>query len=106
MAGVDPSMFETGTGVRLLVIELLPSWPQLLRPQHFTLPFAITAHEWLFPASAVTSSALHGPVLTEFTAATRNAYVDSGLKPVTVAVVEDEAVCANVDQVSAPTLRY
>ena len=31
----------TGTGTRLFVVELLPSWPASLLPQHCTLPLAI-----------------------------------------------------------------
>jgi hypothetical protein len=40
---------DTGTGVRLLTVVLLPSWPSLFSPQHFRLPFARTAQAWRSP---------------------------------------------------------
>src|SRR5258708_29161850 len=35
---------ETCTGTELLAMELLPSWPSVLLPQHSTPPPAVTAH--------------------------------------------------------------
>ena len=49
---------------------------------------------------------VHGPVPTEFTAATRNAYDESESSPVTVIDVAVEAVCVTVVQETSPTLRY
>jgi hypothetical protein len=36
-------MPETVTGTRLLVVLLFPSWPELLIPQHWTVPLANSA---------------------------------------------------------------
>ena len=41
MASVIP---ETVTGTLLSLVELFPSSPQELRPQHLTVPSDITAH--------------------------------------------------------------
>jgi len=40
----------TRTGTRLPAVELLPSWPELPLPQHWTPPPA-TAQVWLWPAA-------------------------------------------------------
>ena len=37
------------TGTLLLVVELLPSWPLALRPQHFTPPDVSRAQLWYSP---------------------------------------------------------
>ena len=45
----------TSTGVKLSVVELLPSWPYSLLPQHFTPPVVVSAQLPLVPdAMAVT----------------------------------------------------
>jgi len=36
------------------VVELLPSWPAQLLPQHRTVPSAISAHEWTAPLVTLT----------------------------------------------------
>jgi hypothetical protein len=41
---------NTWVGVALFFVVLLPSWPELLRPQHFTEPVLVTAHVWPPPA--------------------------------------------------------
>jgi hypothetical protein len=38
------------TGTLLLVVELFPSWPLLLEPQHWTPPFT-SAQVWVSPAA-------------------------------------------------------
>jgi len=36
----------TATGTWLSVVELFPSWPLLLEPQHCTPPAVVSAHVW------------------------------------------------------------
>jgi hypothetical protein len=42
-AADDPVIPVTATGTLLAALELLPNWPKLFRPQHFTVPSAIRA---------------------------------------------------------------
>jgi hypothetical protein len=51
LASVSPTTF---TGTVLLTIEPFPNWPFSLSPQHFTLPEAVSAQVWLFPAATAT----------------------------------------------------
>src|SRR5437764_14580026 len=44
------------TGVELSVPVPLPSWPERLRPQHFTVPFERRAQVWISPESMATAS--------------------------------------------------
>jgi len=41
---------STATGMLLLVVVPLPSWPLAFSPQQVTSPMARAAHEWLLPA--------------------------------------------------------
>ena len=44
---------DTGTGTALLVVELSPSWPELLSPQHWTAPLTTAQAEAAFPFGLV-----------------------------------------------------
>ena len=48
----------TSTGVHLSVIELSPSWPYILHPQHLSPPVLVTAQVCLIPAAMVLSPLL------------------------------------------------
>jgi len=50
-----PSMTNTETGTELLLVESLPNWPASFKPQHFTVPSAMTAHECLYPPTTLTA---------------------------------------------------
>ena len=50
-----PERLVTITGVDELMVVPLPSWPDVLAPQHLTVPFASSAHEWLPPAVIATA---------------------------------------------------
>jgi hypothetical protein len=41
---------DTTTGTALAVVELSPSSPEELSPQHITLPALVSAHAWNSPA--------------------------------------------------------
>jgi hypothetical protein len=55
VSGVNPEIPDTNTGEELLVVELFPSWPEKFAPQHWTVPSAITAHEWEPPVLTLTA---------------------------------------------------
>jgi hypothetical protein len=46
----------TSTGTRLLLVELSPSCPCSLLPQHFTAPPSVRAHVWVYPAETERSA--------------------------------------------------
>jgi hypothetical protein len=76
VALVRPSIFNTVTGISLSVLVLLPNSPSLFRPQHVTVPFAITAHEW------------ESLTLTVFAVF---AVVDPSIPGITTGVADDES---------------
>ena len=45
----------TSTGVRRCVVELSPSWPLPLSPQHFTPPAIVSAHVCVAPVAIATT---------------------------------------------------
>src|SRR5690349_21010357 len=52
----------TGTGCSLLVVDPLPSWPELLSPQHVTAPARESRHVCAFPAVIAGWIDWRGPV--------------------------------------------
>lgn len=46
----------TVTGVVLVVVLPLPSWPCPLMPQHVTVPLPVIAQVWLLPAASAVAS--------------------------------------------------
>ena len=50
----------TATGLDELVVVPFPNSPWLLSPQHFAVPLAKSAHEWMTPAE--TAAAFDTPV--------------------------------------------
>jgi hypothetical protein len=55
----------TGTGTRLSVVELLPSWPSEPFPQHFAAPVEVRAHVCSSPAAMATTPLLDDELLLE-----------------------------------------
>src|SRR5262245_38077172 len=47
---VTPARFDTCTGLALLLVVPLPSWPCAFTPQHQTVPSAFKAQVWYAPA--------------------------------------------------------
>ena len=50
--------WNTETGVALVLSVPLPSWPESLYPQHFTVPSEMTAHVVASPAAMSTALAM------------------------------------------------
>jgi hypothetical protein len=51
----------TCTGIELFVVELFPSWPRLLLPQHQTAPFLVTSQDWLGPTARLATVVVAAP---------------------------------------------
>src|SRR6187402_2208023 len=51
MAMTPDARPTTALGTRRVVVELLPTWPWLLLPQHLTPPAVVSAQVWLKPAA-------------------------------------------------------
>jgi hypothetical protein len=54
--GDAPSIPDTATGTTRSVVELSPTLPKVFKPQHFTLPSAITTHVCISPALTLTAN--------------------------------------------------
>ena len=52
---LSPLRPDTSAGTELDTKVLLPSWPRLPTPQHFTLPFTMSAHERKVPVLTLTA---------------------------------------------------